>query len=304
MSSPSERLSTAFDVLPACIAMIDATGMITAVNAAWKKVTADEGGVPELCGVGANYLAVCDAAHGEDREDGRHVGQGIRAVLNKQLPEYSHDYPWETAKGRAWFRMTVRPITDGAVIMHVDITSLLQARELATEAVGNDPLTDLASRSRFDMEFEERVGQALEGSNNVCMMIIKIEGLSGINARLGYQVGDRYLREMASRLRAKTRSDDLIARIGGDEFAIARVFSYDREIIGSFADRIARVLCKPLLIDGELMHPVVSAGVSCAPDDVSDAAGLMDFADQACRIAQSRGGGVHFIQLRPGWSAA
>lgn len=295
MVTPIERLSDAFNALPASIAVIDGDGLIGSVNAHWRQLARDQAADIDVCCEGINYLAVCDAADGPDREDGNNVAAGLRALLGGHINEFSYDYRWEVNEHECWFRLTARPITGGAVIMHVDITNLRLARETAAHAIGNDLLTDFATRHRFNMEFEEKVTRCKRLGQGLLMIMIKIDGLAAVNARFGYQAGDFLLREIAARMRAKAGSEDQLARLGGDEFAIVRVLQPSLQT--NLTDQLLRVLSKPLLLERELYHPAINIGVAGMPMHATDAGGLMEFAEQATRIARSRGGGIHHLKL-------
>lgn len=117
------------DLVGAPVALLDEHGVVVRVNQAWRNVAAEGGAQPQdpQCGVGANYLAVCEAAVGVDAFGARAVAEGIRGVLSGQYPTFSLDYPCNTANGTRWFRVTVSPrrrgkIPRGAVVMHLEVT--------------------------------------------------------------------------------------------------------------------------------------------------------------------------------------
>jgi len=112
-----------FDALDSAIAVLDATGRIVAVNAAWERAAA---GSPEpwKCGVGASYLSVCDQASGRFSEGASEVAAGIRDVLAGRAASYVVDYPCPTPDRGRWFNLRVSPLGDGAVCIHHDVTEL------------------------------------------------------------------------------------------------------------------------------------------------------------------------------------
>lgn len=125
IAPPPERFTVAaFDALLANIAIIDADGVIVAVNRAWTAFACDNGGAGD--DVGVNYLSVCDAARGEDGGDARAIAAGIRAVLAGEQALYELEYPCHTPTERRHFVARVTPFEqDGAryaLVAHEDIT--------------------------------------------------------------------------------------------------------------------------------------------------------------------------------------
>jgi PAS domain S-box-containing protein len=111
----------------ACV--LDDEGTIIAVNGAWRQNARKHGADPARVGVGADYLAVCDRAAIPDAVT---VAAGMRSVLRRETPRFSHEYPC----GASWFRVEVSPSVrpmNGAVVMHIDITDLRRETERAEE---------------------------------------------------------------------------------------------------------------------------------------------------------------------------
>jgi signal transduction histidine kinase/CheY-like chemotaxis protein len=121
------------DALPANVALLDARGVILSVNEAWRRF-AGEGTLPASnFGVGTDYPALCDAAVGEGAEDARIAARGLRAVLSGRQPAFSFEYLCHVGTQERWFRMLVAPLSksqsDGAVVMHVDVSDRKHAEE-------------------------------------------------------------------------------------------------------------------------------------------------------------------------------
>ena len=125
--SEIQKQEAILNALPAHIALLDPMGTIVSVNESWRNFA--RGNVlqgPDY-GVGLNYLAVCEAAQGEDADIARDVAIGIRAVLHSELDVYTVEYACPGPAGPRWFQLTATPLADrpptGAVVMHVDITA-------------------------------------------------------------------------------------------------------------------------------------------------------------------------------------
>ena len=84
----------------------------------------------------------------------------------------------------------------------------------------HDMLTQLPNRRLFDEHLQSAVISAQRKGTRVAVVLIDLDGFKGINDRLGHDIGDQVLRNIAARMNDVRRSRDLLARIGGDEFAM------------------------------------------------------------------------------------
>ena len=127
-------LQSTLDALSSHVAILDENGKIVAVNAAWRRFAAANGGNTPTCDVGANYLEVCTSASQKTGEPDL-AGEGIRRVLAGEVGEFSLEYPCHSQEQKRWFVMrATRFGGDGApraVLAHENITN----RKLAEEAV-------------------------------------------------------------------------------------------------------------------------------------------------------------------------
>lgn len=97
-----------------------------------------------------------------------------------------------------------------------------------------DPLTGLANRRRF----EEHLNAKIHAGNHFCLILIDIDDFKTVNDRLGHLAGDEVLKSFAGKLRRQFPSADLIARWGGDEFAV--IINSSRNDAEARVDRIRR----------------------------------------------------------------
>lgn len=159
------------DSLSAQVAVLDASGVIVAVNRVWKQAETelDPDGRCHL-GVGANYLQVCRQAADESVE-AKQVLEGIGEVLSKQRQFFETQYRCMTPGGSRWFVMRVTPLSHhdgGAVVVHEDITQRKQAEEEVHAAYRR--LQSLSrevqvaterERNRLSRELHDEFGQLL-----------------------------------------------------------------------------------------------------------------------------------------------
>jgi PAS domain S-box-containing protein len=126
------------NALPAHIALLDAQGLIVSVNEAWRRFS-DPGVVagPGFA-VGLNYLKMCANARGDDSTEAHRVARGIRSVLDGRAKNFLIEYSCPSPTELRWFLLTVTPLADdrsnGAVVMHLDITDQKRAKEDLREA--------------------------------------------------------------------------------------------------------------------------------------------------------------------------
>lgn len=126
-------LEATIDALSKHIAVLDHTGTILKVNAAWRRFAEDNGLAAAGYGVGSNYLAVCDVAC--PTGEARTISEGVRAVISGARPAYRTEYPCHSPTEKRWFQMRVNrfpgPGAVRVVVSHEDIT----VRVLAEEAL-------------------------------------------------------------------------------------------------------------------------------------------------------------------------
>ncbi|MTV48420.1 response regulator [Heliobacillus mobilis] len=146
MKSELDKIArSVVDSLTTQIAILDETGVVIAVNQAWRDFALKNGFDPDDSGVGLNYLAVCEATDGDDASDAARFGAGIRAVMKGQLEEYAQEYPCHSPVEQRWFVGRVTRLSwDGplrVVVAHEDVTDrvyagieLKKAKESAEEA--------------------------------------------------------------------------------------------------------------------------------------------------------------------------
>jgi diguanylate cyclase (GGDEF)-like protein/PAS domain S-box-containing protein len=128
----AERFSRATtDALPEHICVLDEAGTVIAVNKAWREFAEMNFlRLPEF-GVGCNYLAACDAAHGPAAEVAGCVAAGIRALFSEEGAPFSTEYLCESAAEQKWFSMHVSRFSGNGpvhvVVAHQDITAIKRA---------------------------------------------------------------------------------------------------------------------------------------------------------------------------------
>lgn len=191
---------------------------------------------------------------------------------------------------------TISPVRDpksGEIVQFVstgkDITEALALRERLQFLAQYDPLTGLANRERFG----EQLGQALERAARhqraTAVMHVDLDRFKVVNETLGHEVGDRLLREIATRLREAVRDEDCVARLSGDDYAILFADLASVHEVSRFADKILAALRLPFLAAGQEVYVRASIGISLYPDDAGDGPTLMRNAETAMYQAKNAG---------------
>lgn len=161
-----------------------------------------------------------------------------------------------------------------------------------------DPLTNLPNRAMLLTRLThdlERLGSTV---HSVTVLLVDLDRFKAVNDTLGHPIGDALLRTVSERLLSAVRAEDLVARIGGDEFAIVQSNQADESAVTSVASRIIDLLKRPFLIKGHLINIGGSIGIASVPADATDLDSLMIRADLALYQAKANGrSGYCFFRL-------
>ncbi len=175
---------------------------------------------------------------------------------------------------------------------------LVQAEVHQRQIANRDPLTGIANRRAFDAalrdELEKRAasrGRREEDGEPLALMIFDLDDFKTINDERGHLVGDAVLRQTATRACAVLRSTDLLARIGGDEFAVIAPGAR-----GENAERIVEAIRSAVSARDPdhpaVPSPVASVGLAIFPEDGEDFETLMRAADQRLLQRKSPSGRI------------
>ena len=147
------------------------------------------------------------------------------------------------------------------------------------QLANHDVLTGLPNRLLLMDRLRQLIARVNRQNERLAIMFIDINRFKEINDGLGHDAGDHVLRTVADRLLASVRLNDTVARIGGDEFVIV-IECPDAPAIETVAKKIEQLLAEGVLIDGFLVVPSVSIGVSIYPDDGDNMDALLRHADK------------------------
>jgi diguanylate cyclase (GGDEF)-like protein/PAS domain S-box-containing protein len=125
----------------------------------------------------------------------------------------------------------------------------------------HDALTGLANRELLQREIDSAIEAAQTDAQPLAIIFLDVDEFKSVNDRWGHAAGDAVLHELAVRLTAGVRAEDVVARIGGDEFVVLCT-SADTAAAASIADRILELTRHPLVVGGRSIRVSMSAGVT------------------------------------------
>ncbi len=152
-----------------------------------------------------------------------------------------------------------------------------------------DSLSGLANRNSLEEYLQKLISASAREKKQFAFLFLDIDHFKSINDSLGHNVGDELLKNVASVIQKVVRPNDIVARIGGDEFVIV-LQDYDTYLeLSAIIDRIQKQLMSPWLIQTHSIHITSSVGVALYPDDGTDIMTLMKHSDIAMYQAKKQG---------------
>lgn len=155
-----------------------------------------------------------------------------------------------------------------------------------------DHLTGLGNRLRYQQALAEWSPGGSDASA-LAVLMIDLDRFKNVNDTLGHGAGDELLKIVASRLRAASREEDVLIRVGGDEFAILHTTGFQPDGAESVANRVVDLMSRPFLVQGHQVNIGASVGISVLNVTTRDRDDLLKHADLALYDAKASGKGTH-----------
>ena len=190
--------------------------------------------------------------------------------------------------------LTIQPLEiagrrEGAVVAFRDITERKQMETELKWQASHDPLTGLFNRAYLHDALEREIHRLKRSNETSALLYLDLDRFKYINDTIGHTAGDRLLMELADTLNHRVRQSDLLARIGGDEFALL-LHNIPRDRVFTLAEDYRRVLeTFTFQHEGRIYSIHGSIGVARIDRDVASPDAVLSAADLACHIAKGKG---------------
>ncbi|MBF0341637.1 MAG: diguanylate cyclase [Magnetococcales bacterium] len=161
----------------------------------------------------------------------------------------------------------------------------------------HDLLTALPNRVLFAEHLSHALAQATRGQEPLALMLVDLDRFKQVNDTLGHAAGDQVLITTTQRIRECLRASDLVARMGGDEFAVILADLTDPTSAGLVADKIVQSVSQPIIVAGQSVNVGASIGIAVFPTHGDEGDELMACADMAMYAVKERGrNGYRFFE--------
>ncbi|MFK8053505.1 MAG: diguanylate cyclase [Woeseiaceae bacterium] len=178
---------------------------------------------------------------------------------------------------KRWYRLLADPVGEDIGMTFIDISSEREHHDALQSAALHDPLTQVLNRRGFEQAAGGHLASADDLSHGA-LLFIDLNDFKQINDVHGHAAGDLVLQEVARRLHADLRPQDIIGRQGGDEFVVL-VTDSSFEDSGTLQNRVSTRLALPYRMDGKELQCSASVGIAKYPEDAVTLTSLMRHAD-------------------------
>lgn len=206
----------------------------------------------------------------------------INALVNNEFHRYSHSN--EGADEDILKLITFLSLCFGGLLLSGGMLVVMIIRENRQNEflARHDVLTLLPNRTAL-AKYASRISRT---QGDFAGMILDLNGFKAVNDSYGHEFGDRLLQAVAQRLHGQMRKKDLLARIGGDEFALIQTDVINEQSCSCLAQRIIDAVTQPIMIDDIECMVGLSIGISISSPQNRDWQALMCQADTAMYVAK------------------
>ncbi len=192
-----------------------------------------------------------------------------------------------------WLTISTLYADDGAVHRRValfsDVTEKKRRDELTWRHANFDMLTDLPNRRMFHDRLRQEMLKTQRSGLKLVLLFLDLDRFKEVNDTLGHDQGDLLLSQVARRIVGCVRESDTVARLGGDEFAVILTEIVELDSAERVAQAIIHALSLPFSLGADVADISASIGIAVYPTDSTDAAQLLNMADQAMYAAKNAG---------------
>ena len=251
-----------------------------------------------------NFDRFIQSVHPDDRD---YFIQEVDESINAHLPfniehrilQSDDNQRVVVETGKVWYQ-DENPVRIQGTVQ--DVTERKAAEEKIKNLAYYDGLTELPNRVLFREHTQLELELARRRNQKLAILHIGLDRFKRINDTLGHAAGDKVLKEMAHRITKCVRGsdmvgsfsepraqDDLISRLGGDEFIVLLSQIEDIKQAGFVVNRLLKTVAEPVLVDEEEIFVTASIGVASYPSDGDNVDTLLKNADTALSYSQKEG---------------
>lgn len=180
-------------------------------------------------------------------------------------------------------------VTPFLIVVGYDISAWKVSEDRMIHQALRDPLTGLGNRASMREQMCDAIQDARYTGNGIAVAVLNVDGFRRINDSLGHEVGDAVLRAVGKRLTGALRTEDSVARLGGDDFVILLPGIGNAGEVSIIARRLLTAVRQPLPFDGRQLILTASVGIAIYPQHGDDEVSLLKNADLAMYRAKQNG---------------
>jgi diguanylate cyclase (GGDEF)-like protein len=177
--------------------------------------------------------------------------------------------------------------------IYSDITEQKQTQTKLNILAHYDALTNLPNRLMFHDSLKHILSKARRSNTKIALMFLDLDNFKMINDTLGHDYGDIVLQEVSKRLKQILRTEDIVSRLGGDEFTVILDDIKDNTYPSVVAQKIIDTLSQPMQLKDEVGYIGASVGIALYPNDATDMEQLLKNADMAMYRAKHDGKNIY-----------
>lgn len=220
---------------------------------------------------------------------------GGRLMAFMLSAEQFADFNWQhgDAVDRRHFRVHVARAqtkeVDRCLVTLIDRTAEVRTEQNLRREMLTDSLSGLPNRAGFADQLESLFADPAHERERYAVMVVNLDRFSRVNACLGSLVGDELLITVARRIRGALRGRDMLARIGGDEFAVLLQLDVGRSDADHVAKRVLGALANPFRLSDFEIRVSCSIGIAFGGDPIDDVEDLIRHAQFAAKRSKASG---------------
>lgn len=186
------------------------------------------------------------------------AGENVPAVVSARLEEGNNRRIFWSVGHAARSEQLFEELTEARKLLQQKVSLLHTLSD-------TDQLTGLPNRSALTRHLTQKISLFAKGELAFALAFIDLDGFKEVNDQYGHYMGDKVLKLIAKRMASNLRSDDLIARFGGDEFVVLLHGHFNAAMAEESVNRLIRQISEPLEIDSLTLHVSASVGVTLYP---------------------------------------